>query len=164
MSEQLSFANFEHTPKKRLTRREQFLAEMENIIPCLDLLASIEPHYPTTGRPERQPMPLNTMFCIHYVQHWFNFSDSQMEDAIYEIDSIRRFVGFGSVLDTFPYETSILNFRHFLEKHNLTAQLLSTINGHLQARGLKLSLGTMVNATIIEAPTSTRNKNKNKNK
>jgi len=105
-------------------------------------------------------MPLNSMFRIHCVQHWFNFSDRQMEDAIYEIDSIRRFVGFGSVLDALPDETTILNFRHFLEKHNLTAQLLSTINGHLQAQGLMLSPGTMVDATIIEAPTSTKNKKK----
>jgi len=160
MSDQLSFADFEYTRKKRLTRRERFLSEMEKTIPWVDLLATIEPHYPTTGRRGRQPMPLNSMFRIHCVQHWFNFSDRQMEDAIYEIDSIRRFVGFGSVLDALPDETTILNFRHFLEKHNLTAQLLSTINGHLQAQGLMLSPGTMVDATIIEAPTSTKNKKK----
>lgn len=160
MSDQFSFDDFEYTHKKRLTRREWFLAEMEKAVPWSDLLATIEPYYPTTGRRGRQPMPLNSMFRIHCVQHWFNFSDRQMEDAIYEIDSIRRFVGFGSVLDALPDETTILNFRHFLENHNLTAQLLSTINGHLQAQGLMLSHGTMVDATIIEAPTSTKNKKK----
>lgn len=160
MPDQLSFADFEYTRKKRLTRRERFLFEMEKTVPWSDLLATIEPHYPTTGRPGRQPMLLNSMFRIHCVQHWFNFSDRQMEDAIYEIDSIRRFVGFGSVLDALPDETTILNFRHFLEKHGLTTQLLSTINRHLQSQGLMLSPGTMVDATIIEAPTSTKNKKK----
>jgi len=92
------------------------------------------------------------------MQHWFNFSDRQMEDALYEIESIRRFAGFGSVLDALPDETTILNFRHFLEKHELAKEILSEINVYLEEQGLLVSQGTKVDATLIHAPSSTKNK------
>ncbi len=160
MSTQRSFSELEYMAKKRLTRREKFLNEMDAIIPWKKLLSAIKPHYPTSGRQGRQPIGLAKMFRIHCMQHWFNYSDRQMEDALYEIESIRRFSGFGSVLDRLPDETTILNFRHLLEEHELTAKVLSTINEHLAEQGLLISQGTMVDATIIEAPTSTKNKDK----
>jgi IS5 family transposase len=94
------------------------------------------------------------------MQQWFSFSDRQMEDALYEIESVRRFAGFAGVTDALPDETTILNFRHFLEDNGLTAVLLDTINAHLKAEGLLVSKGTMVDATIIHAPSSTKNQDK----
>lgn len=152
-----SFAELEYASKKRQTRREKFLAEMEQVAPWALLLAQLEPYYPKSGRRGRQPMPLNRMLRIYCMQQWFSYSDRQMEDALYEIDSIRRFAGFGSVTEALPDETTILNFRHWLEKHKLTEVLLSTVNDHLKNQGLLVSKGTMVDATIVHAPSSTKN-------
>jgi IS5 family transposase len=160
MSYQTSFADLEYNHKKRLTRREVFLAEMEQTVPWAQLIALIEPVYPTSGRRGRQPMPLAGMLRIHCMQNWFSFSDRQMEDALYEIDSVRRFAGFGSVTEALPDETTILNFRHLLEKQQLTQKLLETINAYLKEQGLLVSQGTMVDATLIHAPSSTKNKAK----
>jgi IS5 family transposase len=154
---QTSFTELEYASKKRQTRREKFLAEMEQVVPWVLLLAKLEPHYPQSGRRGRQPMPLNRMLRIHCMQQWFSYSDRQMEDALYEIDSIRRFAGFGSVTEALPDETTILNFRHWLEKHKLTEVLLSTVNDHLKNQDLFVSKGTMVDATIVHAPSSTKN-------
>lgn len=158
MSHQSSFADLDYDHKKRRTRREVFLSEMEGVIPWQVLLPHIEPHYPRTGRRGRQPMALGSMFRIYCMQNWFNLSDRQMEDALYEIESMRRFAGFNGVTDALPDETTILNFRHLLEKHELTAVLLEAINAHLKARGLLVSKGTMVDATLIHAPSSTKNR------
>lgn len=160
MSRQASFADLEYASKKRLTRREVFLNEMEAVVPWPALLARLEPHYPKSGRRGRQPMALESMLRIYCVQNWFNFSDRQMEDALYEIESLRRFAGFSGVTAAMPDETTILNFRHFLEEHDLTAALLDEINGHLKAQGLLVSKGSMVDATIIHAPSSTKNQDK----
>jgi len=160
MSNQRSFSELEYMGKKRLTRREKFLNEMDAIIPWASLLSVIEPYYPKSGQPGRQPIGLSKMFRIHCMQNWFNYSDRQMEDALYEIESIRRFSGFSSVLDSLPDETSVLNFRHLLEKHDLTKRILATINEQLKEQGLMVSQGTMVDATIIQAATSTKNKDK----
>jgi IS5 family transposase len=160
MSYQTSFAELDYNHKKRLTRREVFLNEMEQTVPWLKLIALIEPAYPTTGRRGRQPMPLASMLRIHGMQNGFSFSDRQREDALYEIESVRRFAGFGSVTDALPDETTILNFRHGLEKQQLTANLLETINAYLKEQGLLVSQGTMVDATIIHAASSTKNKDK----
>jgi len=154
---QTSFSDLEYASKKRQTRREKFLAEMEQVVPWALLLAKLEAHYPQSGRRGRQPMALNRMLRIHCMQQWFSYSDRQMEDALYEIDSIRRFAGFGSVTEALPDETTILNFRHWLEKHRLTEVLLSTVNDHLRDQGLLVSKGTMVDATIVHAPSSTKN-------
>jgi transposase, IS5 family len=160
MSNQRSFSELEYMGKKRLTRREKFLNDMDAIIPWASLLSVIEPYYPKSGQPGRQPIGLSKMFRIHCMQNWFNYSDRQMEDALYEIESIRRFSGFNSVLEDLPDETSVLNFRHLLEKHDLTKRVLATINEHLKEQGLMVSQGTMVDATIIQAATSTKNKDK----
>ncbi len=160
MSHQLSFAELEYQTKKCQTRRELFLAEMEQVVPWSDLLAVRESHYPTAGRRGRPPMKLETMLRIHLMQQWFNFSDRQMEDGLYEIDSVRRFAGFSSVTEALPDESTILKFRHFLEEHQLTGKLLEAVNSHLKAKGLLMSKGTMVDATIIHAPSSTKNAKK----
>ena len=102
-------------------------------------------------------MALASMLRIYCMQNWFNLSDRQMEDALYEIESMRRFAGFSGVTDALPDETTILNFRHLLEKHNLTAVLLDEINARLKDQGLLVSRGTMVDASIIHAPSSTKN-------
>ncbi len=162
MSYQSSFCDLEYSQKKRLTRREKFLNEMELVVPWLKLIALIEPYYPKSGRHGRQPKGLEMMFRIHCMQHWFSYSDRQMEDAMYEVESIRRFSGFSSVMDDLPDETTILNFRHLLEKYKLTGKILEVINDDLKAKGLLVSQGTMVDATIVHAPSSTKNKTKSR--
>lgn len=157
MARQQSFADLDYSHKKRRTRREIFLNEMEVVVPWRNLLLHIEPHYPKSGRRGRQPMVLESMLRIYCMQNWFNLSDRQMEDALYEIESMRRFAGFGGVTEALPDETTILNFRHLLEKHELTAGLLEEINAHLKDQGLLVSKGSMVDATLIHAPSSTKN-------
>ena len=160
MSRQASFADLDYANKMRLTRREVFLNEMDAVIPWPALLARLEPHYPKSGRRGRQPMALESMLRIYCAQNWFNFSDRQMEDALYEIESLRRFCGFSGITATLPDETTILNFRHFLEEHDLSSAMLGEINRHLKAQGLLVSKGSMVDATIIHAPSSTKNQDK----
>jgi transposase, IS5 family len=157
MPRQASFADLDYAGKKRQTRREVFLNEMEAVVPWSALLARLEPHYPKGGRRGRPPMALDSMLRIYCAQNGFNFSDRQMEDALYEIESLRRFAGFSGVTAALPDETTILNFRHFLEEHDLTTAMLNKINTHLKAQGLLVSKGSMVDATIIHAPSSTKN-------
>jgi IS5 family transposase len=130
---------------------------METVVPWVELLSVVEPLYPRAGGRGRPPVPLTSMLRIYFLQQWFALSDRQMEDALYDMESMRRFAGFSSVSSALPDETTILNFRHLLERHDLTARLLETINGLLKARDLLVSKGTMVDATIIHAPPSTKN-------
>jgi len=153
---QLSFSDAEHAGKRKQTRREVFLAEMEQVVPWLPLLAQIEPHYPKAGR-GRHPYALETMLRIHLLQQWYALSDPAMEEALYEIASMRQFARL-SLLEAIPDETTILNFRHLLERHGLSARLLAAVNRHLQGKGLLLRQGTIVDATIIDAPSSTKNR------
>lgn len=157
---QTTFASLAFDRKKKQTRREKFLAEMERAVPWPELLAVIEPHYPKAGRRGRQPYPLATMLRLYFLQHWYALSDPGLEDALYEIESMRRFAGLELADDALPDETTILNFRRLLERHALTAKLMNTINDVLEARGLLLKGGTMVDATIIHAAPSTKNKAK----
>jgi IS5 family transposase len=131
MSRQASFADLDYSRKKRQTRREVFLKEMEVVVPWSALLSRIESHYPKNGRRGRQPMGLGSMLRIYCMQNWFNLSDRQMEDALYEIESVRRFAGFSGVTDALPDETTILNFRHLLEKHNLLFSLNNNIKPNI---------------------------------
>jgi IS5 family transposase len=144
--------------KGKKTRREQFLAEMEQVVPWARLCALIEPHYPK-GSPAggRPPLPLPRMFRIYCLQQWYNLSDPGAEEALYDSLTMRRFAGVSTDGDVIPDETSILNFRRLLEKHDLTARLLAEINAHLSERGLVVGKGTIVDATIINAPSSTKN-------
>lgn len=157
---QTTFASLAYERKKKQTRRERFLAEMEAVVPWAALLAVIEPHYPTTGCRGRPPMPLSTMLRIYFMQQWYALSDPAMEDALYEIESMRRFAGLELADDAMPDETTILKFRHLLERHGLTAQMMNLINDTLEQHGLLLKGGTMADATIIHAPPSTKNQSK----
>ena len=153
---QLSFGDAEGLGRKR-TRREVFLSEMEQVVPWKALLALIEPHYPKSGRPGRQPYPLATMLRIHFLQQWYALSDPAMEEALVDTPVMRRFAQLGG-LDDIPDETTILNFRRLLETHGLAEKLFQQVNAHLQRKGLSLRSGTIVDATIISAPSSTKNR------
>lgn len=153
---QSSFGDAEFAGKRKRTRREAFLAEMEQVVPWSRLEALIEPHYPKAGR-GRHPYPLATMLRVHLMQNWFGFSDPGMEEALYEITPLRQFAKL-SLLGAIPDETTILNFRRLLEAHGLAQAMLESINTDLQTKGLLLKRGSMVDATIIAAPSSTKNK------
>jgi len=152
---QLSFSDAEHAGKRKQTRREVFLAEMERVVPWKALLPLIEPHYPKAGR-GRHPYAMETMLRIHLLQQWYALSDPAMEEALYEIASMRQFARL-SLLEAIPDETTILNFRHLLERHGVAAKMLEAVNRHLRGKGLLLRQGTIVDATIIDAPSSTKN-------
>ncbi|XUP36464.1 IS5 family transposase (plasmid) [Xanthomonas axonopodis pv. vasculorum] len=154
---QLSFGDGEYNGKRKRTRREVFLAEMDQMVPWKALLALIEPHYPKSGQPGRQPYPLETMLRIHFLQQWYALSDPGAEEALYDTVSMRRFARIGG-LDEVPDETTILNFRHLLEHHDLARKLFNRMNAHLSRKGQSLRGGTIVDATIIAAPSSTKNK------
>ena len=154
--DQLSFSEAEYNHKKRKTRREKFLDQMEELIPWKRLEGKIRKYYPQPGN-GRRPYELSTMLRVHCMQLFYNLSDPAMEDALYEIESMRRFAGL-SLTKPIPDETTILNFRHLLEKHGLGKVLLKEVNKHLENKGLLLREGTIVDATIISAPSSTKNK------
>lgn len=156
MADQLSFSDAEQDTKRKKTRREVFLDEMDKVVPWAALEAVIEPHYPRAGR-GRHPYPLRTMLRIHLMQQWYALSDPAMEESLYEIASMRRFARLSLARGTIPDETTILNFRHLLEKHALADRILETVNGLLVRKGLMLKQGTIVDATIIAAPSSTKN-------
>jgi transposase, IS5 family len=157
MSDQKSFAGLAWSTKGKMTRRERFLAEMDQVIPWKRLIALIEPHYPKPGR-GRRPLGLERMLRIYFLQQWFDLSDPAAEDAIYDSESMRRFVGIELGEDKVPDESSILLFRHLLEKHDLTKAIFAEISGLLKEKGLLLKQGTIVDATIISAPSSTKNR------
>ncbi len=154
--DQPTFADLEYQGKRRKTRRELFLERMDGLIPWQSLENRIRPFYPKAGR-GRHPYPLSAMLRVHCVQLFYNLSDPGMEDLLYESDPVRRFVGL-KLSGPLPDETTILNFRHLLEQHSLGQGLLEEINAHLEFQGLKLREGTIVDATIIEAPSSTKNR------
>ena len=152
---QMTFADAEYAGKRKQTRKELFLIEMDQVVPWKGLIALIEPHYPK-GEGGRPAYPLMAMLRIHLMQNWFGYSDPAMEEALYETTILRQFAGLS--LERIPDETTILNFRRLLEKHELAAGILAVINGYLGDRGLSLRQGTIVDATLINAPSSTKNK------
>lgn len=151
---QLTFAEAEYAAKKRKTRREIFLERMDGLIPWKKLERNLTHHYPK-GNNGRPPYPLQTMLRVHCLQLFYNLSDPAMEDSLYEIESMRRFAGLR--LERIPDETTILNFRHFLEQHKLNKKIFEIVNRHLSDAGLILKEGTIIDASIIEAPSSTKN-------
>ena len=153
---QATFSELEHDLKKRRTRREKFLAKMDRLIPWERLERRIEPFYAKAGR-GRRPYPLGTMLRVHCVQLFYNVSDPGMEDLLYEVESVRRFAGL-RLTGALPDETTILNFRHLLERHGLGEGLFGEINAHLALQGHRLKTGTIVDASLIDAPSSTKNK------
>lgn len=152
---QMTFTDAEYAVKRKRTRKELFLMEMDEVVPWKDLVALIEPHYPK-GEGGRPAYPLMVMLRVHLMQNWFGYSDPAMEEALYETTILRQFAGLD--LECIPDETTILNFRHLLEKHELAAGILSVINSYLSEHGLSLRQGTIVDATLIHAPSSTKNK------
>lgn len=147
-------AGFERHHKP--TRREAFLAQMQTLVPWSELGALIEPHYPKAGN-GRPPIGLQRMLRIHLLQHWFNLADEAMEEALYDSAALRAFVGIDLGREPVPDATSLLRFRHLLEKHRLGEAIFAEVGKLLQAKGLKLSGGTIVDATLIAAPSSTKN-------
>ncbi len=160
--QQISFADAEFAAKKRVTRRERFLAEMEQVVPWAALLAVLAPHYfpGAEGRRGRPPIGLERMLRMYFLQQWFGLSDEGLEDAIYDSQALRGFLGLDPGREAVPDATTLLGFRHLLEQQGLTEAIFETVNEGLRAQGLMLSKGTMVDATIIAAPPSTKNRDK----
>ena len=156
MHQQPTFSEAEYNQKRRKTRREKFLERMDELVPWKKLEKKIKPHYPKNGH-GRQPYPLSVMLRVHCMQLFYNLSDPAMEDALYEIESMRRFAGL-RLSNPLPDETTILYFRHLLERNGLGKKLFEEVNRHLQSQGLSVREGSIVDATIISAPTSTKNK------
>src|SRR6266853_1544475 len=146
---------FERYTKK--TRREAFLEEMEQVVPWRELCALIEPHYPKPGN-GRPPVGVERMLRMYFLQQWFNLSDPAVEEALYDSPVMRQFVGIDLGEEPAPDETTVCKFRHLLEEHGLGEKILGTVNLHLQARGVRITTGTIVDATILHAPASTKNR------
>jgi transposase, IS5 family len=145
---------FERYSKK--TRRAQFLEEMEQVVPWRGLTALIVPHYPKAGN-GRPPVGVERMLRIYFLQQWFNLSDPAVEEALYDSLVMRQFVGIDLGNEPVPDETTVCKFRHLLEEHSLGGQMLEAVNLHLQSKGVRITTGTIVDATIIHAPSSTKN-------
>ena len=146
---------FERYTKK--TRRAMFLEEMEQVVPWAKVYALIEPHYPKPGN-GRRPKELEQMLRIYFLQQWFNLADPAVEEALYDSATLRQFANIDLGAEPVPDETTVCKFRHLLEEHNLGEEILGTVNLHLQAKGLRITSGTIVDATIIHAPSSTKNR------
>src|ERR1700758_384994 len=150
-----SQASFERYRKQ--TRREKFLEEMDRIMPWAELEALIAPYYPKQGN-GRPPVGLGIMLRVYFLQHWFNLSDPAAEEALYDSPALRRFVGVDLGRAPAPDETTILQFRHLLERHDLGGEMLNAVNEYLESQGIRITRGTIVDATIIHAPSSTKNR------
>jgi IS5 family transposase len=160
MGQQQTFAmaaGFEKHQKR--TRRAEFLSQMEIVVPWRELVAEIEPFYPKAGN-GRPPVGLERMLRMYFLQQWFNLSDPAVEEALYESLSMRHFAGIDLGQEPVPDETTMCKFRHLLERHGLGAKIFHRVNGYLESRGVKIGTGTIVDATLIEAPSSTKNKSR----
>jgi IS5 family transposase len=159
MQQQLSFAQSEYAGKKKVTRRERFLAEMERVVPWARLVAVIEPHYPK-GERGRPPIGIERMLRIYFLQQWYALADEALEDAIYDSQAMRTFAGIDLSVEAVPDATTLLKFRRLLETHDLTRRLFEEVGALLVERKLLMKEGTIVDATIIAAPSSTKNARK----
>jgi len=159
MKQQMSFAQNEYAGKKKVTRRERFLGEMERVVPWARLCAVIEPHYPQ-GRRGRPPIGIERMLRIYFLQQWYALADEALEDALYDSQAMRTFAGIDLSVEAVPDATTLLKFRHLLETHDLTRQIFGEVSALLSERQLLMKEGTIVDATIIAAPSSTRNARK----
>lgn len=156
---QISFGTLAYEEKKVVTKRERFLTQMNDVIPWARLLKIIKPHYPKAGL-GRPPMPMQSMLKIYFLQQWYALSDPAAEESLYDIESMRRFAGLELGINAMPDETTILNFRRLIEKHQLSEALFHDINAYLAEQGIQVSQGSMVDATIVQAASSTKNKEK----
>jgi len=157
---QRSFSDLEYATKKKVTRRERFLAEIEAITPFSAMVAQLEPFYPKGKGPGRPPIGLEKMLRMYVAQQCFGLSDEGIEDAVYDSHAIRQFIGIDLARESAPDATTLLKFRRLLEQQGLTRTLFETINAHLADKGLMLREGTIVDATIVAAPPSTKNRAK----
>jgi transposase, IS5 family len=156
MTSQTSFSQTEYAGKKKTTRREKFLGEMERVVPWAKLIELIEPHYPQ-GHRGRPPVGLERMLRIYFLQQWYTLADEALEDALYDSQALRTFAGLDLGADGVPDATTLLNFRHLLEQHHLTEAIFAAITAHLGEHNLLMKEGSIVDATIIAAPSSTKN-------
>ena len=159
MQRQGSFSQAEYAGKKKQTRRDKFLAEMEQVVPWARLVDRLRPLYPK-GERGRKPIALELMLRIYFLQQWYGLADEALEDALYDSQALRGFAGIDLTLDAVPDATTVLHFRHWLERHELTRALFDEIAAMLAERGLLMRQATIVDATIIAAPPSTKNKEK----
>ena len=159
MDTQKSFAQAEYAQKKKTTRREKFLNEMEQVVPWARLVACIQPHY-FKGERGRKPVGIERMLRMYFLQQWYALADEALEDALYDSHAMRSFSGIDLGVESVPDATTLLKFRHLLERHALTQQIFQEINAHLSERNLFMREGTIVDATIIAAPSSTKNQSK----
>lgn len=153
---QLTLAGTGFEKYTKVTRRAQFLAEMDRVVPWRELCARIDPVYPKPGN-GRPPVGLERMLRIYFLQHWFNLSDPAVEEALYDSPTMRAFVGIDLGREPVPDETTVCKFRHLLEAHGLAPAMFDVVTQHLRAHGITVSTGTIVDATIIAAPSSTKN-------
>lgn len=156
---QISFGTLAYEQKKVMTKRERFLQKMDQVIPWERLLDIIEPYYPKAGS-GRKPMPMNSMLRIYFLQQWYALADPAAEEALYDMESMRRFADLELGEDAIPDESTILNFRRLIETHQLSEALFQDINHYLLEQGIQVSQGSMVDATIVQAASSTKNKAK----
>jgi IS5 family transposase len=161
MQRQRSFAEVEYASKKKQTRRDKFLAEMEQVVPWARLVARLRPLYPN-GERGRPPIGLEQMLRLYFVQQWYGLADEALEDALYDSQALRGFAGIELGHDPVPDATTVLHFRHWLEKHGLTRALFDEVSAMLEEHGLLMRQGTIVDATIIAAAPSTKNKTKSR--
>jgi len=159
MQRQASFSQAEYAGKKKQTRRDKFLAEMEQVVPWARLVARLQPFYPK-GERGRPPVGLERMLRLYFLQQWYGLADEALEDALYDSQALRGFAGIDLAAVTVPDATTVMNFRHWLERHDLTKVLFDEVGATLEERGLLMRQGTIVDATIIAAPPSTKNKSK----
>lgn len=155
---QMSLSESGYERKTKRTRKREFLDEMNLVVPWAELISLIAPHAPAPGaKGGRPPFAVETMLRIHFIQQWFNLSDPAMEEALYDTPMFREFAGLDMGEENLPDESTILRFRHLLEQNSLSLQILATVNATLTTKGLLLKSGTVVDATLIAAPSSTKN-------
>jgi IS5 family transposase len=161
MQRQGSFSQAEYAGKKKQTRRDRFLAEMERVVPWARLVERLRPFYPK-GERGRPPVGLERMLRLYFLQQWYGMADEALEDALYDSQALRGFAGIDLAMATVPDATTVMNFRHWLEEHDLTRVLFDEVGAMLEERGLLMRQGTIVDATIIAASPSTKNKSKSR--
>ena len=155
---QMSFAQVEYAGKKKQTRRDKFLGQMEQVVPWKRLIAVIEPHYPKSGQRGRPPIGIARILRMYFIQQWYGLADEAVEDAIYDSQALRNFCRIDLAVESVPDATTLLNFRHLLETNELPQAMLREVNALLKERGLLMSQGTLIDATLIAAPSSTKNR------
>ena len=161
MQRQGSFSQAEYAGKKKQTRRDKFLSEMERVVPWARLVERLQPFYPK-GERGRPPIGLERMLRLYFLQQWYGLADEALEDALYDSQALRGFAGIDLSVAAVPDATTVMNFRHWLEEHDLTRVLFDEVGAMLEERGLLMRQGTIVDATIIAAPPSTKNKKKSR--